>query len=970
MKISELLLELKISFEELKTYEAEVGYVLLLPDQVLSDKIINKIKLIHSKSSNHSLKHQKFSDTKISSDSVDLSKFKKPTRGGENRLPIKTKISSTKERRLQFLKGLYYNKTHYKLEVKVKWYYNHARELNEGYLVCNGLPDIHFKGEVVKGINPRALRENDEVLVEIPLRDLESRTKLSASKVNKLEDEDDLGFLVYQSISAGNKTYFNQALEQIKIQSEGLIKETKQEIQAIIKSYIKDKISSIAQAIFLYEFCELASINLLSDITNKVKESFNLNDQFKLWLGTSAKFSFNYFKDTIVNYLLQTNTHEFLNKLKPSDITVVLKEALTIRLTSNDNSKSSNLTSLLNSIKTHGIEIDYSIFNDQQLFLFWSNNTLDFSPIDAIYKKIVELWFEDSETALDQILSIFDRATEQELKDLFSKTHYNKDLVRNEKEFELIRVFLDHIESKELTEEFFKTIYSKSPEYIKLKWFILDYTNQLDYHDAIIYTGILSSQNQKLFFKKVLMLIETKQLNLSVNDLNKITTIDYKTSEYAKEIDGVGLDFTLSIILKIITDLSQSVVTSKKTIFNIIANQIKRPNDLLVISGFFSTCTGRTVLEEQTQANTDYDEPEQERVVTYSLKKTERTPRFSNYCDGRKSVDNNGNPILDRKGKKEFWWCENSPCFETCRKPVNAVNWKNYTLQDVLRILNISYSEKQYEITLSIINRVNRFLEHLTCNHCRSILRPNGRGNYGFYGVSMFSCCNEDCDNPDKDIYLSHCLNGRCEDIIDSRTTVKCKPSSIAHSDNCGWYICNNCHACCSSEKLLTRKNNLEYNGQDYNCHIDGHRDLGIICCTKCGTETQEVGINETLYQTQLQWFLDHRNATSIVASGQRNDGKWWFRWSRENLSFERFIDALQNLRDNGFQVPDLETGNDIQFIAEPFFNVSNQEPNKFMCPECNFIVELSDADEFDFARINTIKQFHNVVFPNFRTQE
>lgn len=969
MKVSQLLDELNISLNTLKRFEKELNCEFLFLDQIVNDKIVEKLKEI-LKNSKQETQYRKLTGPKISGDKIDLNQFSSLSNTHKNRPLKKPSISATKERRLQFLKGLYYNDDVYKFEAKVKWYYNYSNDGEYGFLVCNGLPDIYFKGNVVKHINPRTLRENDEVLVEIPIVDIENRTKLSATKVNKLEDEDDLAFLMHKSIELGNSKYFSQTTEQIKVQSESLKSETKQAIVTSVKSVLKDKLSNISQAIFLFEFCEFAGIDLLDDITNKAKEVFSLNDQFKLWLNTSTTFSFEHLKEPIVNHLLATNTHSFLDKLEESYIADALKEALAKRLNSADSSVNNNLTALVNTIKTYDITLDYTIFSDEQLFLFWEKKLIDFSPIDIIYKRITALWYNTSETNLNQIRDVFDKATEQELRDLFSKIHFDKSFIKNKEEFEFVRLFIDNVDSKDLSEEFFKIIYAKSPDYIKIHWFILDHTDELDYHASVIYTALLTPHDQKLFFKKVLMLIETNKLNLTLNDLNKITTIDYKTSEYSKEIDGIGLDFTLSIILKLVTDLGENIITSRKTIFDIIANQVKTPKDLLVISGFFSACSGRTILETQNQVNTEYDELSQESEATYSLKKTDKTPRFSNYCAGRKSMDNNGNPMLDRKGKREFWWCENSPCFETCRKPVSANEWKNYTIQDILRILNISYSEKQYEIAIGVINRVNRFLEHLNCNNCGSILRPNGRGNYGFYGVSMFSCCSKDCNNPDKDVYLSHCLNGRCEDIIDSRKTVKCKPSSLANPDNCGWYICNNCHACCSTEKLLARKSNLEYNGQNYNCHIDGHKDLGIICCKKCGTETQNIGINETLYESQLQWFLDHRNTSAIIASGQRNDGKWWFRWSQGNLTLERFMSALENLRDNGFQVPNLETGEEIQFIAEPFFRVDNQEPNKFVCPECNFTLEISDTDEFDFNRIKAIKSFHTRIFPTFNAQD
>src|SRR5690606_33630756 len=81
--------------------------------------------------------------------------------------------------------------------------------------------------------------------------------------------------------------------------------------------------------------------------------------------------------------------------------------------------------------------------------------------------------------------------------------------------------------------------YTKSTDYYKLLFFISDFTDELDYDGALIYTGLLPATQQKLFFKKVIKLIEEEKVQLTLEDLSRITTIDYETSEYSKEIDGV-----------------------------------------------------------------------------------------------------------------------------------------------------------------------------------------------------------------------------------------------------------------------------------------------------------------------------------------------------------------------------------------------------------------------------------------------
>ena len=111
MKISQLLDELNISLNTLKRFEKKLNCEFLFEDQVISDKIVDDLKELLKES-----KHQ-----------TDYKKLKRPRILGNinNSKSFKTeypKTSATKEKRLQVLKGLYKNSTHYKLIAKVKLY--------------------------------------------------------------------------------------------------------------------------------------------------------------------------------------------------------------------------------------------------------------------------------------------------------------------------------------------------------------------------------------------------------------------------------------------------------------------------------------------------------------------------------------------------------------------------------------------------------------------------------------------------------------------------------------------------------------------------------------------------------------------------------------------------------------------------------------------------------------------------------
>ena len=168
------------------------------------------------------------------------------------------------------------------------------------------------------------------------------------------------------------------------------------------------------------------------------------------------------------------------------------------------------------------------------------------------------------------------------------------------------------------------------------------------------------------------------------------------------------------------------------------------------------------------------------------------------YCEGRKSQK----PC--NLSSQEFWWCYGKKCMKANQNATNQENWENYTLRDFFRILNIEVSEEVYYGFIGEINRMNRLIKRLNCKECNSILRPLNQSHFGFYRVSRFECTNQDCSSEKVEIYLTHCLNGRCNNIIDSRVAKKC-PN--------GFIICDKCGSCCSNSQFHRRINNLQKTG-------------------------------------------------------------------------------------------------------------------------------------------------------------
>ena len=172
--------------------------------------------------------------------------------------------------------------------------------------------------------------------------------------------------------------------------------------------------------------------------------------------------------------------------------------------------------------------------------------------------------------------------------------------------------------------------------------------------------------------------------------------------------------------------------------------------------------------------------------------------------------------------------------------------WEKYTLLDFMKILSIDSDnpsiKTEYYKYVAAINRFNRLLDRMYCVECGFLLHPMHEANFAYYRVVRFHCVNTDCiksdkNNEENEIYLHHCLNGKCNGIIDSRDSKKC-PN--------GMYICSNeyCGCCCSNEMFKRVLNNLRSTGgyisQKLTLAVDkelGHLERGLHFCYDCGAQ-------------------------------------------------------------------------------------------------------------------------------------
>lgn len=215
-------------------------------------------------------------------------------------------------------------------------------------------------------------------------------------------------------------------------------------------------------------------------------------------------------------------------------------------------------------------------------------------------------------------------------------------------------------------------------------------------------------------------------------------------------------------------------------------------------------------------------------------------PNGKIFCDGSSSQN------LSSFNKK-FWWCNGSECYQNVAIIHSNNEWQKYTMLDFLNILGYSSVEHSaygtfeiglYNRFITQINRFNQLLDRIYCRDCNQILYPVEIGNYAAYSVVRFKCLNENCNKKNIEIYLNHCLNPKCNSIIDSRDSKKC-PN--------GLYICANCGTCCSHKMFTFRLDTLIKTGgllhdeENKVKNKEGHLERAEYFCHKCGKNMKEV---------------------------------------------------------------------------------------------------------------------------------
>lgn len=937
LRVNKILRNLEISLDQLKELVAHLDMDVSRPTSILTQEEVNKINLLYLASKSE----DKEAKVRVESNK-GVSHISSRNRG-------KKVISEIK-----LGPNMYDLGTTVLFIATVQWYYNHSNGGEYGFLSNSELGDIHFKGSIVKGVNPRTLTEGQSVVVTAEKHNINRDRGRKLSRVNLIEDEVNIDFLVFALRQFVNSTQrVTSILKALKDNSDLLLDSHKDLLLELSNKLESEEIKSKNN---LFIRLQVANITGVAFNYDEVSE----NELFSLWksgtdIGDTSRIS-----DRIVQFFtgnMRALIMPCFDVLSVQDKNDLLERLLEDCIVENSAYLKANLKAILDTARKYEITLSFDDYSDQVKFKLWRlgfkvDTSLPhfLNHVAQSYNELDSSRIERFDTVISKNEDLFKRLSHQEVIDLFALVHFSSDKVNKESVYLLFILLASFPINEEIKEKVVESFYSKSSSYYKLRLFVDDLVDVVDFDDAALYTGLLSKDEQKLFLKKVAYLKSRGFQDISIADLDRILVTDYPTSKIAEELDGSKKDYSVSVIIHILKELKIGGTPTLSGIFQYVANIINAPKDIIRITGFFDKCEGRTLLRAEEYVD-DNDELSRKYVkeIVEKLK-----PRFSIYCDGKKAFNTDNTPALSQKEGREFYWCENTPCFETCRNFHEPEDWKNYSLKDLLRIFDISCDEESYSELIGVLNKCNRYFEHLNCRSCGEILHPTGKENYGFYRVSNFSCTNSDCLEPDENIYLSHCANGACPDLIDSRDTVKCKPAGFG--ENCGWYICNYCFACCGTSKLLQRKNNLEYLGRSYQCHTQGHKDKQEICCNKCGEVMVENEVMGALYEKQLQWFIDNKAAhPNIGSSNQRSDEKWWFKWEIGNLDFDAYRSQLKNLLINGFQIPDYSDETNVsQLVSEPFKNIKGVSNYKCGCG--NELILNNDKDMDAHRRMAIIK--------------
>lgn len=404
---------------------------------------------------------------------------------------------------------------------------------------------------------------------------------------------------------------------------------------------------------------------------------------------------------------------------------------------------------------------------------------------------------------------------------------------------ELIEIIRNTEIETNYRQKIFSHISERASKVERVSLWLKGYTTKVEFNEVIEVFDKFELNQQPNLLRKLFSLIHR----------NKVNSIDSCLTQLSTLAANQKLNLDVRICLTVIASLNHQQNYIGENIISEIVCQYVNENvsEMVQVYDLFQECRGRTwmTVGEETQKNwflniegkefhvdndtvtlngRNYPFDKEKRNVeidgeTYSFRWSKKEnnifgklydkPIGVTFCDAVKSQK-------DETLNRHFYWCCNSKCYSPCQTDHIHLEWSKYSLRDFIKILKLPFEEEKYYRFVSVVNRANRLMKKLTCTSCNNLLRDQRTSEFAFYRVTTFHCTNPECSKLHEVVYLNHCLNWKCLNVVDSRISVTC-PN--------GWYICDSCSNCCSQDKLEKRLTNLITNNA-FNPNNPRHQKL------------------------------------------------------------------------------------------------------------------------------------------------
>lgn len=526
-----------------------------------------------------------------------------------------------------------------------------------------------------------------------------------------------------------------------------------------------------------------------------------------------------------------------------------------------------------------------------------------------IYDALTEIFFNNY-SLFEQKFKQFKNTINKEF---IYKIIYDSETLPWDKSFNSIKRFVQLIKNNDSiidNENAFRLFYNLSTPKIRLYLWLIDLAENFNFEEYKENVWRLEKKDQALFIKKIFYSKSKGLIDFELMHLNQIKVFDIKSFREIKNNEPdknfYNLDFNVSLLIHLLNSFSNSNeqffnVPSK--IFEYFREYISNSRDISHIEFFYQKCIGRTtgiakkLIDPETNEeiiNPDTGLPDYD----YTFKhESHDIPIFHQYCDGQTSIK----PLEGFTENERFSWCAGLPCFG-CAIDSDRIpsNFQDLTIKDFLSILKIPYKPIALAHLSGYVNKANLLIDRIQCTSCNSILTPAVTSTTTHHMINMFYCGTKTCSEYKKEIYLNHCLNKYCSNVIDSRLTKKC--THEGYKDFCGWYICDFCYSCCSSDTFRRIIEKKKLQGKKYNCSSIGHDELKVIFCYHCGST---MGLNIEFYKRQLDIInnLKSESCKHLLFSSKEKDGLWSFVLDFSSFRKEKRIKMIEELIHYGFKV-------------------------------------------------------------------